>query len=167
MLQLADIEKKNKMNKQQKLDKIEEIEKELAELKAGVEEDDKKSCDFSQFIGRCDDFLCIKGNLMLKSVDTAELDLRYNNAGRILYNDTISYDIIKVKDLKLGDVFIMDEVEESGAELDDFGIFIGRDKDDDYVYQNLNNNFKLEKITDGMIDSCEEYELVKRFKRCD
>ena len=122
-----------------------------------------KKIDFNKFIGRLCNILCIKGeNIMLKSFESGLLNLRVDNINRDDYVEPINYEVIEMKDLRIGDIFILDDIEH--FKLDNFEIFLGKDYSDDFTTQHI---IKYEGIE--MINYKHYYNtsstLVKRFLR--
>ena len=114
--------------------KVEEINKELDDL-IHSNGDNEEKMDFSKWIGRNRDDLCIFGKKMLQSVKSAkfhdgEISVQYDNINRVDYNDSVEYEVIEEKDLKYGDIFIDDIIK--NPRLEHFEIYIG--KDENYIY---------------------------------
>ena len=145
--------------------KVKEISKELDDLihsNEGIEE----KMDFSKWIGRNRDDLCIFGKKMLQSVKSAkfhdgEISVQYDNINRVDYNDSVEYEVVEEKDLEFGDIFIDDDIE--NPDLKDFEIFMG--KDENYIYvQFLNEEYDFEFI-DYYSFNIQPHKKVKRFLR--
>jgi len=139
-------------------EQLQKIYKELDEL---IHTNEEKKIDFSKWIGRCGGDLCIFGKYgMLISVDCGnEISIAYNNVYRELYNSSINYEVIEQKDLKHGDVFIQDKIQ--NPKTHDFDIYIGKnynyiltqylDEFDNfevvnYTYFDINPNQKVKRI---------------------
>lgn len=114
------------------IDKIKNIQKQLDDVKKEVE-GKQEQIDFSEFVGRWGNILCIKGEKLLRSFHNKEIV--YSNVGKEHYTDPLSYEEIPASELKKGDVFYCGsledaKLEEGKMELIDFGIF----KNDCYYY---------------------------------
>ena len=128
------------MNKKQLL-------KQIQELKESVEalvEPKHGQLDYSKWVGRNNAILGIKGDALLKSYP--EKSILYGNINFSDYNNKIKYEIIDVKALRKGDLFIPDEISYSNTELDDFKIYIADDDDGRYWCYALVKEYGFERI---------------------
>ena len=112
--------------------KIEEISKELDEL-THSNENNKEKMDFSKWIGRKGEDLCIFGEKMLHSVIMPEdnISILYDDVCPEFYEDSVDYEVIEEKYLEYGDIIIDDRI--TNPTLEDFGVFMGRHKPFFYV----------------------------------
>ena len=117
-----------------------ELEKQFSKFKVG----------FSKHIGIYVGDIAIFGERMLKSYSTAHLDIGYNNNARNIYEvSTPAYEEIRAKDLKVGDVFYNGSLETASKDnmvSSDFGVVVGKDGRDSFVYQYLFKKDGVERV---------------------
>jgi hypothetical protein len=102
--------------------------------------------DYSKWIGRNNDDLCIKGNKLLKSnVYDGEIAVIYSNVERESFKDELHYETVSLSELKYGDVVDL-RIEENNKYLGCFGIFIGCSKYNSYYFQCLSKDSIVEYI---------------------
>ena len=106
------------------------------------EEIKEEQIDFSKFIGRCANELCIKWTRFLKSFD--DWEIVYSKYGNTLYTDPISYTEGKLSNLKYWDVFFVKWMDIN--RLENYGIFIWKLSSWLYVFQFLAESFSIEYI---------------------
>jgi len=87
---------------------IKELEKKYQELWEEIErlKQANNKLDFSKFVGRREDILCIFGEkVMLKSLD--DWSLMFDNDNREQYNNKLNYIECKISELKIWDIFCL------------------------------------------------------------
>ena len=92
--------------------------------------------DYSKFIGRWGTILAIKGKTFLRSYSNG--DMYYGSQCITEYTNPVSYEECTLSELKPGDVFCDhpdDKIE--CTNLDEFGVFLGKDNDISYIWQCL------------------------------
>lgn len=137
----------------------EEALRKIEELKEFIEKEGNQ-IDFSKWIGRYMNMLAIRGEKQLISGDN---DIYYMRKPACIYNNPINYEVVRLHDLKIGDVFIGDSIE--SPVLTDFNIFIGRDNDGDFITQYLGDVSGIEYINNKYYISSSHNKKVKRFLR--
>ena len=148
-------------------DKIEEIldlQKSLNEkIETLTKVNEKPKMDFSKWVCRSGSALAIKSQKLLKTIEDGVIE--YSNDGRdYFYNDEVDYEVVELKDLEPGDLFINDDIE--SPYLQDFNILIGKGEEREYVCQYLDKSYGVE-VINSFIYYAEGQEdtKVKRFLR--
>ena len=153
-----------KLTKKEAMSKIEE----LKEYVENIDEESKiiTGDKYDKFIGRWGDVLAIKGKLFLKSIEYDEIKLRYDDRCRDYYIEPLQWEECKISDLKPGDVFCTDlDSGEIRLKLSDFKIFIGKSKNEKYVFQYLLEDEGIETIESDYFESVNKNLEVHRFLR--
>ena len=123
---------------------------------------EKPKMDFSKWVCRYWETLAIKGSKLLKTFE--DDDIQYSNDGRdYLYDDEVGYEVVELKDLKQGDLFINDNIE--SPYLYNFNIFIEQGEKGGYACQYLNTSFGVEAIKSVIYPVGQGNIKVKRFLR--
>lgn len=149
-------------------EKIKQLKKQLRNIYNELDKlihtnEEENKIDFSQWIGRHSENLCIFGkNKMLKSLNYIdEINIAYNNMMRELYDKPINYEVIEQKDLKHGDVFIQDMIK--NPKTYDFNIYLG--KNYDHVFIQYLDEFDDYEVVNYTYFHVNPNEKVKRFLR--
>jgi len=145
------------MDKKEMKVAFEELINELIDKKL-TKESHEDSRGFSKFVGMNNTVLAIKGKKLLKSFPGGSI--WWDDDSRSHYNGYFHTERVHMSDLKEGDVFC--QKLEGKLKLQNFKIFVGKEKDGEYVSQYLSDMYGLEHIQANGIS--EDIEVI-RFKR--
>ena len=125
-------------------------------------EEIEEQIDFSKFIGRSAQDLCIKWTSFLKSFD--DWDIVYSKHSNTLYTDPISCTECKLSNLKYWDVFFVKWMDIN--RLSNYGIFMGIDNKWIYHFQRLPDFIWMDIRTELIINNYYSYDKdVYKFNR--
>lgn len=121
---------------------VKKLTKQLKEFMELFSDEVTNTRDFSKWIGTNGSILIIKGEKYLWSFSDG--DIAHTDIYQDVFNKGPKYEIVTFNDLKLGDVYIEDEIHD--PQLHDFEIFIGKDNGGFYKAQYLYNQAGIEHI---------------------
>ena len=120
----------------------------------------KPEYDFSEFVGRYNDVLCIFGEKMLKSIPwDGAISIDYESRSKFKYDDKLSYTECKLSELEYWDVFI---AQGDSISLHNFHIYMGYCSNTRYRYQYLTQVGGVEYIEWDWINDDSEVIKINR-----
>lgn len=128
------------------MENLESLEKKYQELGKEIEIlKNKNKYDFSKFVGRFRNQLCIFWQRMLKSL--GDWDIMYDDYFKRWYKEDLHYEETTISKLKKWDVFILKKDADSGdINVKDFNIYMWKDEDWCYISQCLGGFGEIEII---------------------